>query len=80
MEAVESFFAMGGYALYVWPCLIATAAVMLGLLVVSRRKLRENQKAVEQLEASLPDRETRRAARGAASEKQEPGGQGGEAA
>ena len=38
---------------------------MLGLLVLSRKRLRENQKAVEQLEASLPDRETRRAARAA---------------
>ena len=65
MEATDSFFAMGGYAVYVWPCLIMTAVVMLGLLVLSRKRLRENQKAVEQLEASLPDRETRRAARAA---------------
>ena len=65
MEAAESFFAMGGYAVYVWPCLIMTAVVMLLLLLVSRKRLQENQQAVERLEASLPDRETRRAARSA---------------
>ncbi len=63
MEGAESFFAMGGYAAYVWPALLMTAGVMLALVVLSRRRLRENQRAVERLEAQLPDREARRAAR-----------------
>lgn len=63
MEGAESFFAMGGYAAYVWPSLLMTAAVMLALVVLSRRRLRDNQRAVERLEAQLPDREARRAAR-----------------
>ena len=64
MTNAESFFAMGGYAAYVWPALLATAAVMIALLFLSRRRLIENQRTVERLEAELPSREQRRARRG----------------
>ena len=39
-NSVSEFFAMGGYALYVWGSFGATALVMLGesLLIQSRRK------------------------------------------
>lgn len=31
MEAIEGFLAMGGYAAYVWPSILVTLAVLLGL-------------------------------------------------
>jgi heme exporter protein D len=37
---MSAFFAMGGYAAYVWPALGLTAALLIGLLVVSVRQLR----------------------------------------
>lgn len=65
MNGAESFFAMGGYAAYVWPSLLVTALVMLVLFVASRRRLKEAQRRLDGLEASLPDRETRRARKNA---------------
>ena len=35
-----SFFEMGGYAVYVWPAFGIGAVVMIGLLVLSIRRLR----------------------------------------
>jgi heme exporter protein D len=66
MNGAESFFAMGGYAAFVWPSLLVTALVMIILFVASRRRLKENQRAVERLEAELPGRESRRERRKAA--------------
>ena len=51
MDAVTSFFAMGGYAAFIWPAFALTAAVMLGLLLVSRRQWRTRQAALTALEA-----------------------------
>ncbi|WP_455374191.1 heme exporter protein CcmD [Limibacillus halophilus] len=65
MNGAESFFAMGGYAAYVWPSLLVTGLVMLVLFLASRRRLKEAQRTLDRLEAELPDRETRRARRSA---------------
>ena len=51
MERLEAYFAMGGYAAYVWPTLIVAAAVMVGQVVVSLRTLRRREAALAQLEA-----------------------------
>ena len=51
MERLEAYFAMGGYAAYVWPALIVAAAVMVGQVVVSLRTLRRREAALAQLEA-----------------------------
>jgi heme exporter protein D len=51
MDAVTGFFAMGGYAAFIWPAFALTAAVMLGLLLVSRRQWRVRQAELDALEA-----------------------------
>ncbi len=49
MESIPEFFAMGGYAGYVWPAYGVALAVLLGLLVASLRTLRANQAALSAL-------------------------------
>jgi len=46
-----SFFEMGGYAAYVWPAFGVGALVMIGLLVLSIRRLRLREAALKRLEA-----------------------------
>jgi heme exporter protein D len=43
------FLAMGGYGAYVWPAYLLTAAVMIGLAVITVRRLRENKQRLDQL-------------------------------
>ena len=40
MDILSSYFAMGGYAGYVWPAYVLAAAVIAGLLLVSLRELK----------------------------------------
>ena len=56
---MSEFFAMGGYAAFVWPSYALTAAVMLGFLVAGRQSLRARRRALERLEAQLPSRRSR---------------------
>jgi len=51
---LESFFAMGGYAGFVWPAFGLTALVMIWLLVATLRRLREREKALAALQAAHP--------------------------
>ena len=53
MDRVAEFFAMGGYAAYVWPALGLTAAVMIGLAWQSWRRLRREEAVAAELEMSL---------------------------
>jgi heme exporter protein D len=46
MEQLQSFFAMGGYAAFVWPAFGASALVLGWLLVSSLRRLRELERAL----------------------------------
>ena len=50
MDKIAEFFAMGGYAAYVWPALILTAAVMVGLAWHASRSLRREEAAAVALE------------------------------
>jgi heme exporter protein D len=50
MTFFETFFAMGGYAEFVWPAYALTAVVMIGLLVVSMSALRSDRKHLENLQ------------------------------
>ena len=52
MDAVNAFFAMGGYAAFIWPAFALTAVIMLGLLLQSRRQWRAQQAALEALQAA----------------------------
>jgi heme exporter protein D len=47
-----SFFEMGGYAGFVWPSYAITALVMVGLLMVSLRELRDRERTLAALEAA----------------------------
>ena len=49
-----SFFAMGGYAVYVWPAYIISMAALIILGVASWRALKRNERLVELSES--PDR------------------------
>ncbi|MDE0253523.1 MAG: heme exporter protein CcmD [Rhodospirillaceae bacterium] len=53
MDKIAEFFAMGGYAAYVWPALILTAAVMVGLAWHASRSLRREEAAAAALERSV---------------------------
>jgi heme exporter protein D len=53
---MSDFFAMGGYAAYVWPAYGITAAVLVGLWVTSVRSLKAREAEVEAAEAGQPRR------------------------
>lgn len=57
---MAEFFAMGGYAQYVWPAYIATVLTLAGAVIVSLRahaKARENVRRLE-LEIDEGERQT----------------------
>ena len=47
---MSEYFAMGGYAVFVWSAYAIATVVMTGMLVVSLRSLRRQQQAVRLLE------------------------------
>jgi len=44
MDAVKTFLAMGGYAVYVWPAIAATILIMAWIVVASLRSLRARER------------------------------------
>ena len=59
---VAGFWAMGGYAAYVWPAFGFTLAVMVGLFAQSWRAARAAERELAELRAALrPAREPRAA-------------------
>jgi heme exporter protein D len=58
---MDSFFAMGGYAAFIWPAYGATAAILIGLLVASWRNLRAREVELKQAEAANETRPRRTA-------------------
>jgi heme exporter protein D len=66
---MSSFFAMGGYAAFVWSSYAVVAVVLVGLLLLSLKGLRRNEAILRALEeAHAPRRAARRAARGGMAE------------
>lgn len=57
---MTDYFAMGGYAAYVWPSYGLTAVVMIGLLIMSLRELKDNEATLKALENLRPGRRARR--------------------
>lgn len=51
-DSIGAFFAMGGYAAYVWPAFALAFAVLFGLLIASLRTLRTNRAALAALQAA----------------------------
>jgi heme exporter protein D len=66
---MADFFAMGGYAAYIWPSYGLTAVVMLGLLALSLRELKDNEATLKALEALRPNRRAKRAQKDAAEQQ-----------
>ena len=54
MDQLRTFFAMGGYAVFVWPAFGLTAAVLIWLLAATMRRLRGLQSALARLRAAEP--------------------------
>ena len=50
MTAIESWFAMGGYAGFVWPAYGVTAIVLGGLALVSWRRYRRSGDTLARLQ------------------------------
>jgi len=49
MNAVESFFSMGGYGLYVWPAYAITFVVLVANVLAARSSLKaQKRKALQQ--------------------------------
>jgi heme exporter protein D len=59
VEAISTFFAMGGYAGFVWSAFGVTALVMAGLWVASWRSLKAREAELAAL-PPLPERAERR--------------------
>jgi heme exporter protein D len=49
---MAEFFEMGGYAAFIWPAYIAAILLMVGLLVVSLRSMRQREALVQSLRSS----------------------------
>ena len=47
---MAEFLSMGGYAAFVWPSWLAAAAIVLGVTVDSRRRLRGAQRRLSTLD------------------------------
>ena len=51
MEPLATFLEMGGYAAYVWPSFLITAALLVGLAGASRKAWRDSVTVLEALQA-----------------------------
>ncbi|MBE0533340.1 MAG: heme exporter protein CcmD [Rhodospirillales bacterium] len=56
MENLSQLLEMGGYARFVWPSFGLTLAVLVGLLVVSRRALKGAEAELAALQSAIPGR------------------------
>ena len=59
MDILSSYFAMGGYAGYVWPAYGLAAVVIMGLLIVSRQEMKARERELKILQELSPGRRGR---------------------
>lgn len=59
MDTLSSFFAMGGYAGYVWPSYGLAIVVMVALLVASARGATTAERELEHMQSLRPGRRRR---------------------
>ncbi|MDA0306331.1 MAG: heme exporter protein CcmD [Proteobacteria bacterium] len=66
METISQYLNMGGHGGFIWPAYIIVFVVMVALMIVSRRSLKNAQEELETLtrgaDGRSPDRETTREA------------------
>jgi heme exporter protein D len=53
VSTLAQYFAMGGYALYVWPAYALAAAVLGGLALVSWRRYRQSARDLDRLQKEV---------------------------
>jgi heme exporter protein D len=53
VSSLGAYFAMGGYAVYVWPAYAVTAAVLGGLALVSWRRYRGSVRSLDRVQRQL---------------------------
>lgn len=53
---MSDFFAMGGYAAYLWPSYAIAAALLIGLFIISWRRARKLEAAWQQQRQASPRR------------------------
>ena len=56
---MNEFFAMGGYAAYVWPAYGLAAVILIGVWIASARSLKARQAEADAAEVAHPRREPR---------------------
>ena len=56
---MSEFFAMGGYAAYIWPAYGVAAVILIGLWLVSVKELRARETDIELAETARPRRDSR---------------------
>ena len=56
MSAIGAYFAMGGYAVYVWPAYALTATVLGGFVLYSWRRYRDSIRSLERLQRQMSPR------------------------
>jgi heme exporter protein D len=56
LHTLGTYFAMGGYAVYVWPAYGVAVTVLGGLAVYCRRRYRQSERVLEQLQQRLGPR------------------------
>ena len=56
MDKITSFFAMGGYAAYVWPAFTIAAVVMIALVIATLHTLRRREREIAEIFKPRPPR------------------------
>jgi len=50
VDQIATFFDMGGYGLFVWPCFVLSALMLLALYLLSRLRLKEVERELAVVE------------------------------
>ncbi len=56
MQMISNVLAMGGYGAYIWAAYATAATILLGLLIIFLRQLRNASAKISELEANSPQR------------------------
>ncbi|MSP20370.1 MAG: heme exporter protein CcmD [Alphaproteobacteria bacterium] len=59
---MAEYFAMGGFAWFIWPAYFVTLGFMIGITVSTLRGLKADRRTLAELEKDAPHRQRRKAA------------------
>jgi heme exporter protein CcmD len=60
IDRLADIFAMGGYWPYIWSAYLVTTAILIGLVVLTQREYRRQDRALIELESQLPENRRKR--------------------